>query len=183
MRGLHANADRVNEPEPAPHSQAGYPCGVLVTTSSSGGVSLSLEGRARLLRALSLMIEKNPSKQMRYASIPVALTYIEHQLAQGKAILHDGFLILYDIGRPWYCTTDMLIEELTLKIGPSEHGPAGAIRLLESIAREAGVPAMVVGDAQTGRMVPHYTAAGFEPLGVQLWKETDHGVYQEAHRG
>lgn len=122
---------------------------------------------ARLRR----MLVRNPNNQMK-------LVDEDHALSMARlmpSVVNDGYFILYDVGSPWYTRKRVLIEELILRIGPTEAGARGAVRCLETLAREQGCLAIASGDTQVGAMVPHYLAEGFIPLGTQMFKELSNG--------
>lgn len=119
---------------------------------------------------------------MQYVDWEHAKQVLRDRAAFAQVVVNDGYMILFDVGSPWYTTRRFLIEELILRIGPSEQGVSGAIRCLELLARSHECCAIAAGDTQVGYMVPHYQAEGFTVLGQQLFKEIEHGVRPKGDR-
>lgn len=125
---------------------------------------------------LDHMQRRSPAAQMQYTDLAHAMEYLRTAALWRRAVINDGYMILFDIGSPWYTPRRFLIEELILRIGPSIDGVRGAIRCLDELARLHECCAVAAGDTQVGYMVPHYEAEGFHVLGQQLFKEIEHGV-------
>jgi len=122
------------------------------------------------------MKARSPAPQMRHAEIGYAMAALRARADSSQVVINDGYMILFDVGSPWYTKERFLIEELILRIGPSTDGVRGAIRCLDKLARLHECCAVAAGDTQVGYMVPHYEAEGFRVLGQQLFKEIEHGV-------
>lgn len=124
---------------------------------------------------LAALLEKSPARQMKFASLDKAMASITTALAESRAWIMGGYFILVDVGSDWYTSAEFLIEQLILKIDPSDKSCTVqyvATEGLSAIAAHFGVQAIIVGDTQIGYMTPIYHAAGFTTLGTQLMKET-----------
>lgn len=122
---------------------------------------------------LRLQAKANGRGQMAFADPMEAELSIRYAIHDGRTRIVDGYFIMFDIGKPWYSTQVMLIEDIILKIEETEAPVDVAIQALDIIARELGCKAIAVGDTQIGLMVPKYQAAGYTVLGTQLFKATD----------
>jgi hypothetical protein len=129
-----------------------------------------------VVSALARMREKNPGKQMQYTDIATAQAYIESAVDRDLTRVIGGYFIMFDVGMPWYSQESFLLEDLIIRIYPTEFPVKVAIDALSTIAREYGLKAITAGDTQIGHMVPLYHASGFVTLGTQLIKELEHGV-------
>lgn len=123
------------------------------------------------MRSLIRMREKNPGKQMQYTDVDTARDYITNQMHNRRAVVVDDYFILFDIGSPWYSNESFLIEELVIRTGTGRSPPSVAVAALDELREMYGCKAVIAGDTQIGAMVPHYKAAGYVELGVQLMKE------------
>lgn len=117
------------------------------------------------------MKDKNPQRQMKWAEPEPARAYMLHAVSQGCAVVHNGFFIMYAVTPAWFTTVTFLIEEIIIRIYPSEHTVETAIEALTDLAKEFGCVAALAGDTQIGYMAPKYQAAGFSVLGQQFIKE------------
>lgn len=129
------------------------------------------EDCAAALGALLAMRVKNPNKQMKFSDPETALGYMEHAVTQGCAVMVDGYFIMYSVGPAWFSKVNFLIEELIIRIYPTDSPVEVAIAALDELRELFGCVAIVAGDTQVGRMAPKYVAAGFVRLGEQLIKE------------
>ena len=132
--------------------------------------------------ALFKLLDKSPALQMKYVHPPTALANVKKAIEQGRCYIEQGYFLMYDIGPPWYMAQECLIEELILKIEPTDAPVRVAIRAMVELARTLGCEVMVAGDTQVGYMTPHYIAEGFNTLGTQLMKEIPNGIRSEDHR-
>lgn len=123
------------------------------------------------MRALVAMREKNPGKQMRFADEDTAHLHLHNAVAAKRAVVVQGYFILFDIGRPWYSKEDFLIEDLIIRIERTDAPVRVAIDALSELAKGYHCVAVISGDTQIGLMAPQYLAAGFVPLGSQFIKE------------
>ena len=95
---------------------------------------------------------------------------IESYALRQRAVIHGGFLILFDIGQEWYSAKMLFCEKLVLKV--YDYGQAETIPgILERLAEHYGCEAVLAGDALAGKMTPHYEQAGWQHLGTTLMKE------------
>jgi hypothetical protein len=123
------------------------------------------------LCALLDMREKNPDKQMQWADPMTAAKYMTTAADEGRAVVVDGFLILFTASPLWFTKARFLIEELVIRL-PGTSGPVESVTTaLESLRNRHACVAIVTGDTQVGRMTPHYLAAGYKVLGQQFIKE------------
>ena len=123
------------------------------------------------VRVLTALKEKRPTKQMKWADPAAVFEYMTYAATQGCVVVVDGYLIMYSTGPTWFSRAEFLIEEVIVKIAPSEVTVERAIEALEELRVLHGCVATIAGDTQIGYMAPKYMAAGYEPLGLQLIKE------------
>lgn len=123
------------------------------------------------INALVAMRAKNPNRQMKYADPDTALAYMKHAAASGNAVVVEGYFIMYAVTPAWFSIEPFLIEELIIRIYPSDRPVEVAIAALDELKVLFGCVAIVAGDTQVGYMTPKYQAAGFQHLGSQLIKE------------
>jgi hypothetical protein len=125
--------------------------------------------------ALARLQAKSPAAQMKYTDLDTAMLHIEGNYLHRSRVV-GGYFILFDIGSPWYSKERFLIEDIILRIYPTEFPVTVAIDALSTLATMNNCTAVMAGDTQIGHMVPLYQAAGFVTLGTQLIKELDYGV-------
>lgn len=128
------------------------------------------------IKALLRMREKNPTKQMQYTDESTALCHLLDCVKRKLAVVEQGYLIVFDVGRPWYSKENFLLEDLIIRIEPTTAPVQVAIDALSVLATERRCVAVIAGDTQIGYMAPKYLASGFVTLGTQLMKEITHGV-------
>lgn len=134
-----------------------------------------------ILAAMRKMLQVSKSPQMKYADLMEAELHVRNAIHQNgmtvqvtqdcKAVVNDGFFILYDVGPPWYSSENYLIEELILKIGDSVDGVDGAIKCLDKLKVYHGCVLIAAGDTQGGVIKDRYLENGYVVLGHQLIKE------------
>lgn len=129
-------------------------------------------------QALVAMLAFSKAPQMKYADIEVGMAHVSECVLTSKAVFVGDFLILFDTGRPWYSQQQYIIEDIILRVyrNHPDITVRDAIDHLSVLAAQHGCVAVAAGDTQAGRMTPHYHAAGFTTLGVQLFKEVQHGL-------
>lgn len=121
--------------------------------------------------------------QMAYADLDAAMNNIIDRIGSGHgARVIDGFLILYDVGKPWYMDVPVLIEDMILRIEKTGSPVSVAIQALDILAQENGCPAIAAGDTQVGYMTPHYINHGYTVIGTQLLKGVPDGVCSQEDR-
>lgn len=126
-----------------------------------------------VMRALRGLLAKSTAAHMAHADEDAANRSVYRAIEDGRAFVVDGYFIMVEVGRDWYTFDTYLIEQIILKIGPSERNDVGmAVRALDDIAKRFNAKAIAVGDTQMGMMLPHYQAAGYKVLGTQLFKES-----------
>lgn len=123
------------------------------------------------INALVAMRAKNPNKQMRYADPDTALAYMQNAAGSGNAVVVDGYFIMYAVTPAWFSIDPFLIEELIIRIYPTDSPVEVAIAALDELKALFNCVAIVAGDTQVGYMTPKYLANGFVRLGEQLIKE------------
>lgn len=136
---------------------------------------------AAIVAAMKKMVQVSRSPQMKHVDLMEAELYVRHAIHQNgmveevtqscRAVINDGFLILYDVGPPWYSSKCYLIEDLILRIGDSVDGVDGAIKCLDTLKEFHGCVLIAAGDTQGGRMLNSYFNNGYGILGHQLIKE------------
>ncbi len=113
----------------------------------------------------------------------VAMKYIAQAIIDGRVWFFGGYMVMVDTGSPWYTTKLCLLEELVMNVYRGDISftiEQVALAGLDQLASHYGCEATVVGDTQRGLMTPLYIAAGFVPIGTQLFKENKHGLDQKA---
>lgn len=132
----------------------------------------------QIMAALRAMREKSPASQMKGITDIGAELGIRNLIHTGRAVIVEGYLILFDIGGDWYCLPEQayLIELLILKVYPTDQPVSVAVKALEVLARQHGCWRIAVGDTQVGYMTPKYQAEGYQVLGTQLMKELHGGT-------
>lgn len=137
-----------------------------MATSRPGRVADGSDIKAAL-DALIEMKTRSPAAQMKYTDPMTAWRY----MVSAKTRVVDGYFILFDVGSPWYSSDKFLIEDLIIRIYPTDKPVEVAIDALSELALYYGCKAVVAGDTQIGYMRPKYEAQGFVVLGTQLMKE------------
>lgn len=101
-------------------------------------------------------------------------TMIESLRHRKHAYIVDGYLVVYELGTPWYATDDVLFiaEQLVLRIAVS--GDFAAIpAFLERKGREAGCQMAIAGTAlarSDKALASLYNSSGFTTEGYSLTK-------------
>ena len=127
-----------------------------------------------IMAALLKLQAKAASRgQMKFTDEATARRYITQRVDDVQIIMLEGYAIMYDVGAPWYSKQEFLLEELIIKVTPTDRPVSVAIAALEYMARALHLPAVVAGDTQVGYMRQHYEAAGYGLLGYQFLKEID----------
>jgi hypothetical protein len=134
-------------------------------------------------RALADLQKISPAPWMKLTDLPTAMGNIARQSREGTVKFFGGYMVMFEIGSTWFTPKRCLLEQIVLKVYPWDKTftieqvvHAG----LDQLASHYGCEATVVGDTQIGLMTPLYTAAGFVPIGTQLFKENTHGRIQES---
>lgn len=128
-----------------------------------------------IMQAAWATFNRSPAPQMAIMTPADAELTIRNAIHQGRAYIVEHVLIVVDDGCPPFSSTRTLFEQLVLKLA-SKGNVSAAVAALDDIARARDCTHIAVGDTQIGKMVPYYEAAGFMPLGVQLFKEVTNGI-------
>lgn len=136
---------------------------------------------ADIMAALRRMKANSPAIQMKYTDEVSAECGIRHAIHEGRGFVVDQYFIMVDVGKEWYSSVNILIEQIILKLHPTPFPVTIAIEALDLIAAKYGCALTAVGDAQVGYMTPFYHALGFQTLGTQLIKENHLGICSQAH--
>ena len=146
-------------------------------------IPATLQNHGMYFEAMLRLKAKSPSSKMGLADPVTAYHGLSRFINEGRAVEVGDYLILYDFGPTWYSPEIHLIEELTMRFKRDERNPVEeAVAALDVIARRIGARGIAVGDSQIGLMTPYYLAAGYNPLGTQLFKEVSYGICSEDHR-
>ena len=126
-----------------------------------------------IMKALMKMLSYSPAPQMKYACPIEAELSVRHAIHEGRAVLFNGYFIMFDLGRDWYARQGVtyLIEQIILKVEKTDTPVEEAIAHLVTLAKERGASLVAAGDTQVGYMGPKYLGAGFLYLGKQYIKE------------
>lgn len=85
----------------------------------------------------------------------------------------DGYLVVFDVGKPWYSSSTILHELLVVRVGPGGT-LAGVAQFFRDKARELGADLIAVGTAfaKSDRALSRlYQAEGFKPEAITLTME------------
>ncbi len=99
---------------------------------------------------------------------------LEGVFSSDHAYIVGSYLVLYDIGSPWYSPKTYLVEQLVLNLSPTRADFSVVAKFLEQAGREAGVDAVVVGTAlaRSDRALARlYQLSGFKVEALTLTKE------------
>ena len=100
-----------------------------------------------------------------------ACQVVADYVAEGKAYIIDGYLVLVDKIVPWYSNTPVLQEWLVVKVygeGSVSSIPPALLRLAEQLGC-GGV--MTADSSPVNIMASAYRKAGFEPLTQSFFKK------------
>lgn len=127
--------------------------------------------------ALLELLGKSPSLKMKFADREEALSGLQSFIERSCAVEVGDYLILYDVGTPWYSKTPHFFEELTIRFQRVFDNPVSdAVRAMKHLALAHGAKVIMVGDTQVGLMVNHYQADGYNVIGTQLLKDISNGI-------
>lgn len=99
-------------------------------------------------------------------------------LLTGKvySVICDGYLVVYDVGAPWYSSTPLLLEEMVCRLGSKPGNFRTVIATLERLAVLHSCKAIICGNAIGRRsLTTAYSRGGFKTIAVQIYKEINHG--------
>lgn len=125
---------------------------------------------ALIRKRLQWVQESGDSPYLSDADLDYAMGNISDACAHQRAIIHNGFFIMFDVGSDWFSPKLRLYEKLVLKLDLSAKA-RNVPAYLEVLAELLGCEAVVAGDALAGKMTPFYERAGWEHLGTTLTKE------------
>jgi hypothetical protein len=126
----------------------------------------------KYIAALLLLKDKSKNPKMVAVSERAARIHVRQAIREGCAFEVGDYFVLADVAIPWYSDEEHLVEDLTIRFRTEYNNPvSGVAEFLINLARSRGCKYAVVGDTQRGLMVPVYEAAGFTPIGTQLFKE------------
>lgn len=115
----------------------------------------------------------SPAPWMTITHEPTAYAYIEQAIDDGRVWFFGAYMVMVDVGCPWFTNKRCLLEEIVLKVHRDDKTfniqtviSAG----LDQLASHYGCEATVVGDTQIGMLTPLYERAGFTTIGTQLYK-------------
>ncbi len=136
--------------------------------------------RAISSQLLTVINREDRPRWMQYADLGACMSYIAQAWEEGRANVIAGYLVMYELGIPWYHDEKYLFEMLVMKM-PSNfvHGPviykhndiAVAIEWFEREAKAQGCVAIAVGDSTQGAMISVYQKLGYHLAATQLMKE------------
>lgn len=90
------------------------------------------------------------------------------------AYIVGNYLVVYEIGQPWYSSKTFLHEMLVLNLSPTRADFSVVPEFLEQRGREAGVSAVIVGTALARHdkaLASLYSRHGFNTEALTLTKE------------
>lgn len=127
-----------------------------------------------ILTALRELLAKSSAAHMGMVDEMEAELSVRHACHEGRLWLCGPYAIMVEHGQDWYSSKKFLIEQIIVRYRPKVEGDVSlddVIRVgLPFLQSHYGCSAIVVGDSQVGYMVPHYEAAGYRRVGVQLMK-------------
>lgn len=130
-----------------------------------------------IIAALRRLWAKSNATHMGMVDPMQAELSVRHAQHTGRLWLYGPFAIMVDHGQDWYSSKKFLIEQIIIRTRPNLRDEAHNIErvihyVLPFLRDHFGCSAIIVGDSQVGYMVPHYEAAGYKHVGVQLMKES-----------
>jgi hypothetical protein len=129
-----------------------------------------------VMAALRKLWAKSSATHMSMVDPMQAELSVRHAQHTGRLWLYGPYAIMVDHGQDWYSSKKFLIEQIIVRYRPTMAGESHTIehvigRALPFLRDHFGCQSIIVGDSQVGYMVPHYEAAGYKHVGVQLMKE------------
>lgn len=129
-------------------------------------------------------VARSPNPMMKHADYVTIVSGMIGAAMDGDLVAVGDYLVLVAVARQWWSPKLFLMEEFSVRFRNKYGNPPGDIAAyIHAEAERRGCVAACVGDMQIGAMIPHYQAAGFIPIGMQLIKETTHGCNPQTHGG
>jgi hypothetical protein len=91
-----------------------------------------------------------------------------------ESFVYRGYLIVFDIGAPWYSPDKKVLEEmLVARLDPTPGRIRDVVSALSAVAHANGCVGIAVGNALTfdGRLARVYERFGFNPEALSLYKD------------
>jgi len=131
-------------------------------------IAFSIELPA-ILCALKKLQDKSTAPQMPFSSLDKAGRSILKWIEDGDAWIVGDYFVVATVGTMWYSEELMVFEHLVIRVYSSNQNPISTVTdFLKALCVTEGCAAVIVGDAQFGRMIPVYKDAGFSEVGTQL---------------
>jgi len=119
--------------------------------------------------ALKKLQDKSTSPQMPFSSLDKAGRSVLKWIEDGDAWIVGDYFVAVTKGTMWYSEEPMLFEHLVIRLYNTNQKPISTVTdFLKALCVTEGCAAVIVGDAQFGRMIPVYKDAGFSEVGTQL---------------
>ncbi|OWT75445.1 hypothetical protein CEY04_17820 [Achromobacter sp. HZ28] len=88
------------------------------------------------------------------------------------AAITDGYLILYEVGAPWYATAPLWIEQMVLRLEETPGNYNTVLRAIDALVDYHGCVGAVTGNAVGRRgLTRAYERDGYTVAAIQLLKE------------
>lgn len=84
-----------------------------------------------------------------------------------RAVLADGYFIMFSVSPMWWSSKLFLIEELVIRVGPTVRGKSAVLMTLYALCKKMGCVKVIAGDGQSGIMGQAYLDAGYVKAGEQ----------------
>jgi hypothetical protein len=119
--------------------------------------------------ALKKLQDKSAAPQMPFSNLDKAGRSILKWIEAGDAWIVGDYFVAVTKGTMWYSEEPMIFEHLVIRLYNSNKNPISTVTdFLKALCVTEGCAAVIVGDAQFGRMIPVYKDAGFSEVGTQL---------------
>jgi hypothetical protein len=122
-----------------------------------------------ILCALKRLQSRSKAPQMMFSDLNKAGFSIRGWIDDGEAWIVGDYFVAVTRGTMWYSEDPMLFEQLVIKVYNTNNNQISTVTdFLKALCVSESCAAVIVGDAQSGRMIPVYQDAGFSTVGTQL---------------
>jgi hypothetical protein len=88
------------------------------------------------------------------------------------AVIVDSYLVVYEVGSPWYVTAPLLLEQLVLRLDPTPGNYSSVLNALDALATHHKCVGVVAGNSVGRRALTRaYERGGYTVAAIQLIKE------------
>lgn len=86
--------------------------------------------------------------------------YTEDVTENCRAVIADGYFIMYSVGPLWFTTKCFVLEDIVLRCGPTVKGHEGVLMTFKALQRHHNAVGCIVGDQQRGIIGATYEQHG-----------------------